>query len=98
MFKGDADVGELLRVLGYASGPRILSVFGFIQCVGPLLGLIGGIWALVIGFFGVQEALDLDTTETLITVVLGWLVILIISLVIGSILGLGAAFTALLSQ
>jgi hypothetical protein len=90
LFKGEADPGELLRVLGYASGPRLLSVLGFIPCIGGLISLAGGIWALVAGFFGVREALDLDTTETLVTVVLGWLVILIISAIISGIFGVGA--------
>jgi hypothetical protein len=91
MFKGDADPGELLRVLGYASAPRLLGLLGFIPCIGWLVSLAGGIWALVAGFIGVQEALDLDTTETLVTVVLGWLAILIITAVVTSIFGLGAA-------
>ncbi len=91
MFKGEADPGELLRVLGYASAPRLLSLLGFIPCVGWLISLAGGIWALVAGFFGVQEALDLDTTETLVTVVLGWVAILIITAVVTGIFGLGAA-------
>jgi len=34
MFKGDADPGELLRVLGYASAPRLLALLGFIPCIG----------------------------------------------------------------
>jgi hypothetical protein len=90
MFPGEADVGELLRVLGYASGPRILSLFSFIPCFGPLVGLAGGLWALVAGFFGVQEALDLETTETLVTVVLGWVAIMIITAIVGSVIGIGA--------
>ena len=90
MFKGQAEPGELLRVLGYASAPRVLSLLVFIPCIGPLLGLAGSIWALVAGFVGAQEALDLDTTETLVTVVLGWLAILIISGVVTSILGISA--------
>jgi hypothetical protein len=90
LFKGEADPGELLRVLGYASGPRLLSLLGFIPCIGGLISLAGGIWALVAGFFGVREALDLDTTETLVTVILGWLVILIISAIISGIFGVGA--------
>lgn len=91
MFKGVADPGELLRVLGYASGPRLLGVLGFIPCIGWLLSLAGGIWALVAGFFGVREALDLDTTETLVTVVLGWLAILIITWIVTSVIGIGSA-------
>ncbi len=91
MFKGEAEPGELLRVLGYASAPRLLSLLGFIPCIGWLISLAGGIWALVAGFFGVREALDLDTTETLITVVLGWFAILIITALVTSVFGLGAA-------
>ena len=91
MFKGDADPGELLRVLGYASAPRLLTLLGFIPCIGWLISLAGGIWALVAGFFGVQEALDLDTTETLVTVVLGWLAILIITAIVSSAIGVGTA-------
>ncbi len=87
MFAGDATPDELLRVLGYASGPRLLGVFGFIPCIGWLAALVGAIWALVAGFYGVREALDLDTTETLITVFLGWLVVLIISMLVNSIFG-----------
>lgn len=91
MFKGEADPGELLRVLGYASGPRLLSLLGFIPCVGWLISFAGSIWALVAGFFGVQEALDLDTTETLVTVVIGWLAIVIITAIVTSVIGIGAA-------
>jgi len=91
MFKGEAEPDELLRVLGYASAPRLLELFRFIPCIGWLISLAGAIWALVVGFFGVQEALDLDTTETLVTVVLGWLVILIITAVVTSVIGVGTA-------
>lgn len=91
MFKGDADPGELLRVLGYASAPRLLALLGFIPCFGWLISLAGSIWALVAGFIGVQEALDLDTTETLVTVVLGWLAIFIITAIVTSVIGIGSA-------
>ena len=90
MFKGEAEPGELLRVLGYASGPRILSLLIFIPCLGGILNFGGSIWALVAGFFGVQEALDLDTTKTLVTVVLGWVAIFIINSILTSLLGFGA--------
>jgi len=90
MFKGEAEPGELLRVLGYASGPRILGLLFFIPCLGGILSLGGSIWALVAGFFGVQEALDLDTTETLVTVVLGWVATFIINAIFTSVLGFGA--------
>ncbi len=87
MFNGIADPGELLRVLGYASGPRLLGILGFIPCLGGLASLIGAIWSLVAGFIGVREALDLDTTKTLFTVVIGWVIVFVISMVIGLVLG-----------
>ena len=97
LFDGDADPGELLRVLGYASAPQLLGLLGFIPCIGWLIALAGAIWALVAGFYGVREALDLDTTETLITVALGWLAVVIISSVVRGIFGFSGARQALRS-
>ena len=97
LFAGDADPGELLRVLGYASAPQLLGLLGFIPCIGWLIALAGAIWALVAGFYGVREALDLDTTETLITVGLGWLAVVIISSIVGRIFGFAGAGQALSS-
>lgn len=95
LFSGDADPGELLRVLGYASAPRLLGLLGFIPCIGWLIALAGAIWALVAAFYGVREALDLDTTETLITVILGWVVILIINSIVNRLFGFAGARQAL---
>jgi hypothetical protein len=90
LFEGTADVGEMLRTLGYASGPRVLSILGFIPCVGPLVGLVGAIWALVAGVIAVRQALDFDTTKAVITVIIGWVIVLIITLAIGAVVGIGA--------
>ena len=90
LFDGTADAGELLRVLGYASGPRVLGVLGFIPCVGGLAGLVGAIWALVAGVIAVREALDFDTTKAVLTVIIGWVIVFAISLVVGLVFGVGA--------
>jgi len=90
LFGGTADVGELLRTLGYASGPRVLGVLAFIPCLGPLAGLVGAIWALVTGVVAVRQALDFDTGNAIITVIVGWLVVFIITLVVTLALGIGA--------
>lgn len=90
MFAGDATADELLRMLGYATAPLLLGAFGFIPCLGSILAIAGAIWSLVAGFYAVREALDLDTTETLITVFLGWLAMMIISALINTIFGINA--------
>ena len=91
LFEGTADVGELLRTLGYASGPRVLSILTFIPCLGPLAGLVGAIWALVAGVVAVRQALDFDTTKAILTVVIGWLAVFIVAILVSVVLGAGAA-------
>jgi len=90
MFDSDTDLGELLRVLGYASVPRILSLLAFVPCFGPALSFVGGVWALAAGYVGIQEVLDLDSKEILLTVFLGWLAIMIISGIVTTVLRIGA--------
>jgi hypothetical protein len=97
LFHGTADVGELLRTLGYASGPKLLSILVFIPCVGALISLAGAIWSLVAGVVAVREALDFDTTKAVITVIIGWVIIVVITLVIAAVLGVGAAGLGALS-
>ncbi len=84
LFNGEADMGEMMRVIGYAYAPQML---GIIPCIGSL---IGGIWSLIASFFAIKEGLDFDTGKAIATVVIGWLLVFILNLVIGSILGLGA--------
>ncbi len=90
LFDAAVDPGEMLRVLGYASGPRALSIFSFIPCVGWLIAFAGGIWALVAAFVGAREALDLDTGQTLITVIIGWIIIMVVTALITAAVGVGA--------
>jgi len=91
LFEGTADVGELLRTLGYASGLRVLSILAFIPCLGPLAGLVGAIWALVAGVIAVRQALDFDTTKAILTVIIGWVIVLIVTILVSVVFGVGAA-------
>jgi len=102
LFEGTADVGEMLRTLGYASAPRVLSILSFIPCVGWLVALAGAIWSLVTAVVAVRQALDFDdTVKAVITVVIGWVIILIIQFVliavVGAAFGIGAAGLGALS-
>ena len=91
IFDGKADLGEMLRVTGFAQAPRVLSVLSFIPCVGWLIALAAGIWALVAAFIGIRQGLDLDNVKTLVTVIIGWLVVFIGSLIIGFVFAGAAA-------
>jgi hypothetical protein len=91
LFQGTADVGEMLRTLGYASGPRVLGVLAFIPCLGPLAALVGALWALVTGVVAVRQALDFDTGKAILTVIIGWVIVFIITIVVSVVFGAGAA-------
>ena len=91
LFEGDADFGEMKRTLGYAHAPRLLGLLSFIPCVGPLLALAGGILSLIAAVIAIREAMDFDTGKAVITAIIGWVVILVITIIFSMILGVGAA-------
>lgn len=68
LFDGVADMGEMLRVIGFAYAPQVL---GIVPCLG---WLVGAIWSLVAGFVAVRQGLDLDNGKALVTVIFGFIV------------------------
>jgi hypothetical protein len=91
LFKGEATLSEMLRVIGFAYAPRML---GIIPCVG---GIIGAIWSLIASYFAIKEGLDLDDTGTIVTILVGWLITIVIGFVVGLLTGVGAAGLGILS-
>jgi hypothetical protein len=81
-FHGDTDTGEMLRVTGYTS---IFQILGVIPVVGSI---IGGLLQVVANVIGIREAAGFDTTKAILTVVIEWVIILVISGIIGAILAL----------
>lgn len=82
LFKGQSDIPEMMRVLGYANAPILLGLFRFIPCVGWLIALAGWILSLIAGVIAVREAMEFDTSNAIVTVVVSWVIQLIIRLVI----------------
>lgn len=89
LFQGTADYGELQRTLGYAYAPTALGLLSFIPCVGALFALAGFVWSLVCGFIAVREALDFDAGKAALTVIIGWIIWIVISIIIGTVVGIG---------
>jgi hypothetical protein len=93
-FGGTATYGELLRTLGFAQSPGVLLILRFVPVVGGILSLVVAIWVLVTGFVATRQALDIDNTKTVFTILIGFVALLVVSalvaLVIGTIFGLGA--------
>lgn len=88
-FGGTADIGEMLRVIGFARAPSALGILAFIPVVGLIIGLVAAVWSLVAGVIGVRQGLDISTTNAVIVVIIGWIVAVVIGFVLAAI-GLGS--------
>lgn len=97
LFHGEATIGEMLRVIGFAQAPLMLNALSFIPCIGAIISLAAWLFSLYTGFLAIQEGLDLDTGKTLATVAIGWVVAFIVSLLIGMIFGIGMLGAGVLS-
>lgn len=82
-FGGKADLGEMLRVIGFAYSPQVL---GIIPCIG---GIVGAIWSLIAGFIAVRQGLDLDNdnVKAFLTILIGFFFYLIVFAVLGIFVG-----------
>jgi hypothetical protein len=88
LFKGEANIPAMLRVLGYASAPLLLRFFGFLPFgLGWLISAMGWVLALVAGVIAVREASRLSTSNAIVTVFISWLVSMGLQLLIGGIIG-----------
>ena len=94
LFKGRTEIPEMMRVLGYASAPRLLGLLSFIPCVGWLFSLAGWILSLIAGILAIREAMDFETGDAIVTVLVSWVIAFIISLLVNGIFGMGLAFAA----
>jgi hypothetical protein len=82
LFDGEADLNEMLRVVGYGQVPRLLSIFAFIPCIGAILGFVGWVWALVATFIGIRQGLDIDNGKTFLTVAISFVVVILVNFLI----------------
>ena len=83
----EADLGELLRTIGFSSSPGLIRVFGIIPGLAGPLFLVASIWMLVAMVIAVRQALDYESTSRAVGVcVIGWIVQLLILVLLVSVL------------
>jgi hypothetical protein len=81
----NADAGQLLRTIGFATSPGVLRVLGIVPLLGELVFVVTAIWTLIAVVVAVRQALDYRSTGRAIGVcIIGWLVQLALLLVVGS--------------
>jgi hypothetical protein len=78
----EANLGQMLRVIGFASAPGILRVLGIGVLAYPI-AIVTGVWMLVAMVVGIRQALDYrSTARAVLVAVVGWVVYLAIILVL----------------
>ena len=91
IFKAEVTFDELVRTIGLAyvwNAAGILNILGgVLSCILWPVRVITWVALVVSWFLAVKEALDLDWVPTVVTVVLGWIVIFVVQMVTGIILG-----------
>lgn len=87
-----ADMGELLRTIGFASSPGILRVLGILPLLGGLVSLVASIWMLVAFVIAVRQALDYQSTGRAVAVCLiGFVVYMVAVFGMMAVFGAGAS-------
>ena len=83
-----ADLGELLRTIGFSTSPGLLRVLYFIPGVGVLMFLMASLWMLVAMVIAVRQALDYNSTLRAVGVcVIGYVIQIFVFMIIFSIFG-----------
>jgi len=83
----EADLGQVLRLYGYASVPGIANVLGFIPVVGGIVGIIAAIWGIVCAVKAIKHALEMSTGRAIATGILAAIVAGLVLAIIGAIFG-----------
>jgi hypothetical protein len=69
-----ADIGQLLRTIGFAASPGLVQVVGIIPALAELSIAVANVWTLIATVVAVRQALDYESTGRAIAVcVVGWL-------------------------
>lgn len=79
-----ADVGQLLRTMGFASAPGTLRIFGLVPGTTTAVFAITELWMLIAMVVAVRQALDYtSTTRAALVCALGWVVAIAIGVAVG---------------
>ena len=85
MFQGHAKFPQYFRVMGYASLINVVGLFTII----PYVGMVAGIWMLVVLYKTLTDVHKLNSTNAVLTIVVAAVLAFLVGAVLGSI-GFGA--------
>jgi len=86
--KTEADLGQLLRTVGFAQAPGLFGLLAVIPLVGLFVPFVVAVWIIAATFVAVRQSLDYDDTFRAVMVcLLAW----IVSAITYMVLGIGAS-------
>ena len=83
-----ADMGQMMRTLGFAQSPGVLRIFGGVPGIGQLLLGIVSVWMLVAMVIAVRQALDYTTTwRAAVVCLVAWLAVIVPAVLLLGLIG-----------
>lgn len=83
-----ADLGQMLRVIGFAAAPGLFSILGIIPFFGWIVRFVVWIWQLAAMVIAVRQGLDYTSTGRAVLVcVIGWAVYMLVFMAFGALFG-----------
>jgi hypothetical protein len=87
----NADLGQMLRTIGFAASPGILRFFRFIPFLGPVISFIVGIWIVLAMVVAIRQALDYKSLgRAAVVCLIAWFVAMLMGVVFGAMLLISA--------
>jgi len=87
--KTEADIGQLLRTVGFAQTPSVFGLLVVVPVAGLFVPFVVSLWVIAATFVAVRQALDYDDTfRAIIVCLLSW----VVSAVVFMLTGLGTVW------
>jgi len=82
--KTEADLGQLLRTVGFAQSPGLFGLLAVVPVLGLFIPFVVAVWIIAATFVAVRQALDYDDTfRAILVCFLAWVVSVVVFLVLG---------------
>jgi hypothetical protein len=94
LFKGGGTLPQMLRVLGYASAPRILGALGFIPCFGWLAVFAGWVVSIIAAVMAIKEGLDVELGTAILVIIIAIIPVIIVDGIVNAMFGIAAGIGA----
>ena len=75
-------IGQVLRVVGFAQGPKIVGILGFIPLLGWIASLAAWIWFVVVAIVALRQAFEFSTERAVGTAIVALIVQVVVQILI----------------